>query len=424
MKKTVLIIAPHPDDELGLAGRLIPRLIRIGYIVKVIIVTNGDANISGKIRLKESIKGLGILGVKKKDIIFLGYGNRWQGEEHIYNRKNTVLKSLAGYEYTYALDFHKEFHYKKYCEPALYTRENMLGDMRECIEEIWADIIICVDFDSHPDHRAVSLMFEECMNFLIRNKGYQPIVLKRFAYAFAWHGDNTAYAKKLSRFRVFDDKYQLDNPYYYWNERVVCKLDKCRICDFKLMLASLAYLSQNASSHLRQLLKKDMVFWNRRTDNLMYDAIINVSSGDKNFLFDFLRFGCVNVNKVKSQNAFWERYAWEPHLSDKKKEITIEWEKKVYISYISIFSSINDVSKILDCVIVVNNKDYHTGSLVYDMKKNIFINTYTKKILIRIDKYKGNSPGISEIEIYAKNKQDGLETFIESVEMLNNINDN
>jgi LmbE family N-acetylglucosaminyl deacetylase len=415
--KKILIIVPHPDDELSIGGGLIPRLKKKGYIIKVLIVTNGDADTIGKIRLKESLKGLRILGVMKKDIIFLGYGNRWQGNSHIYNtEKNSVISSLAGRDKTYALKNHVEFHYEKYLKHESYTRENMLKDMRECISDTDADIIICVDFDSHPDHRAVSLMFEECMAYLLDKTDYRPIVLKRFAYAFAWHGDNTSYSRKIGRYQVFDNRFQLDNPYYDWQARIVCRLPKSRQYDLKLFLASLAYPSQNAIIHLKQLLKEEMIFWNRRTDNLIFGAKVLVSSGQKEFLSDFKRFDCADVNKKSATDKFWEECAWHPLYEDNEKAINIIWEREVYISYIVIYPSLTSESKILDCEIIINHETYNTGHLRCDKEKRIYINNKTKKATIRINKYEGKNPGISEVEAYSTKELDKLNNFIKEIE--------
>ena len=53
-----------------------------------------------------------------------------------------------------------------------------------------ADILLVVDFDSHPDHRAASLLVEECLGeLLLERPSYRPLVLKRFAYDGVWKGE-------------------------------------------------------------------------------------------------------------------------------------------------------------------------------------------------------------------------------------------
>lgn len=88
----LLIFSPHPDDEsLGAAG-LIQRVLKEGGKVKVVFMTNGDGfpegveredRIShptakdyrryGNERLEEALKAVTTLGMKERDVIFLGF---------------------------------------------------------------------------------------------------------------------------------------------------------------------------------------------------------------------------------------------------------------------------------------------------------------------------------------------------------------
>ncbi len=88
----VLILAPHPDDEaIGCAG-LIQQAVAIGARVRVAYMTNGDHNEAafivhekypavfaqqfihmGEERRNEAIKAMQLLGLKREDLVFLGY---------------------------------------------------------------------------------------------------------------------------------------------------------------------------------------------------------------------------------------------------------------------------------------------------------------------------------------------------------------
>lgn len=417
MKKRVLLIVPHPDDELSIGGLLLPNLNKL-YEVYVMIVTNGDADCTADIRLKESLKGLNILGVKEEKIIFLGYGNRWNEEKHIYNMpQNKQTISVAGRTYTYALHGHEDYHYQKYHKHCKYTRHNLQRDMLECIMDILADVIICVDFDSHSDHRAVSLMFEEVMGKILHDTSYRPIVLKRFAYAFAWHSNISSCCNKLNRSEVFDNRFELDNPCYEWKRKISIYLSVFSIrLLLQLYLAALAYRSQNAKTHVRMLLKHDIVFWHRRTDSLLYDAEITVSSGEKKYLTDFKRFDCNDVNCSKPVSNFWNSCAWEPLHDDPEKCITIKMSQEKFVSSISICASIFNESIIKNCDIIIGQKVFHTGILFPGKEK--IINIKEEKvsvIIIQITSYTGVKPGISEIEVYSEEKQSGLLKFQEKM---------
>ena len=66
----LLIIVPHQDDEIIIAGPIMDQLLN-RYDIRVLFTTNGDYGISSKnnIRLEESIEALKVLGVK--EILFL-----------------------------------------------------------------------------------------------------------------------------------------------------------------------------------------------------------------------------------------------------------------------------------------------------------------------------------------------------------------
>ena len=76
MSNRVLVLAPHPDDELLIAGALIYTLKKKQYDITVAYFTNGDSSSGqGIIRIQEAIDALNVLGVREKNIQFLGYGN-------------------------------------------------------------------------------------------------------------------------------------------------------------------------------------------------------------------------------------------------------------------------------------------------------------------------------------------------------------
>ena len=89
MKKAILIVAPHPDDETLACGGTIAKRIKEGYNVNVIFLTDGrnshlhELGITSdptpneliEIRKQEAKRATGILGLKKNDLIFLNLEN-------------------------------------------------------------------------------------------------------------------------------------------------------------------------------------------------------------------------------------------------------------------------------------------------------------------------------------------------------------
>ena len=88
----LLVVAPHPDDEILGAGGLIQRVLRVGGAVQVVFMTNGDGfpagvglvqhtahptaqdyRTYGRLRQTEARQALAALGVPAKAVTFLGF---------------------------------------------------------------------------------------------------------------------------------------------------------------------------------------------------------------------------------------------------------------------------------------------------------------------------------------------------------------
>ena len=138
MNKKVLVLAPHPDDELLIAGALIYTLKRKRYDITVAYFTNGDSALGqGTVRIQEAIDALNVLGVREKDIIFLGYGNGWKNGKHIYNLPDgREAVSYADKRETYCVEGHPEYCMLKTGKHHRYTRQNAEEDIRALIMEI------------------------------------------------------------------------------------------------------------------------------------------------------------------------------------------------------------------------------------------------------------------------------------------------
>ena len=66
MNRRVLVLAPHPDDELLIAGALIYTLKKKRYDITVAYFTNGDSFWGqGIVRIQEAIDALNVLGIRE-----------------------------------------------------------------------------------------------------------------------------------------------------------------------------------------------------------------------------------------------------------------------------------------------------------------------------------------------------------------------
>ena len=74
--KTILIIAPHPDDEALIAAGRVRAAVAAGDTVKIVVVTNGDFTTASSAAWRarpNRCAAAEVLGLTEEDVIFLGY---------------------------------------------------------------------------------------------------------------------------------------------------------------------------------------------------------------------------------------------------------------------------------------------------------------------------------------------------------------
>ena len=170
-KDRILILAPHPDDEIiGCAG-IIQKARAMGLPIKVVFLTNGDSNEwsflvyhkrpvlvpkavqrMGEIRQQEAVAAAKVVGIPETDLIFMGYpdfgmlniwNNRWK-DRPAYKSVLTKVTAVP---------------YKNAFRPgAPYKGEEVIKDIKAILRDFKPTRI----FLSHPadhngDHRAFYL---------------------------------------------------------------------------------------------------------------------------------------------------------------------------------------------------------------------------------------------------------------------------
>ena len=167
----ILILAPHPDDEVLGCGGVIQHAVGMGIPVRIVFLTHGDNNEwsfmvhrkrpvlasrevrrMGLIRRKEAFKAAEILGVPAREILFLGYPdfgvlNIWTlhwGDRPAYRSMLTRARAVP---------------YKNAFRPgAAYKGEEVLRDLETVIREFRpTKIFISHPADRNSDHRALYL---------------------------------------------------------------------------------------------------------------------------------------------------------------------------------------------------------------------------------------------------------------------------
>lgn len=398
----VMIIVPHQDDDINLLGSSVKHYLNNGSELYVVFTTNGDYYDNAEVRYQEALKYYEDLGVSESNIIFLGYGDSWDKEgPHIYNAKpGQVVKSYNGKVKTYGTKTHPSYNGEKD-----YTIGNYLSDIESVILEYRPDVIFCNDYDCHEDHRATSLAFEKVMGKILKeNINYKPIVYKGYAYATAWWGTEDFYSlNSLSTKNAYNEpeKHHLIEN-YDWNKRVRLPVMGSGLSrsifgtdDYRALLL---HESQNASEHIFGICSSDKVFWKRRTDSICYTCNVKVTSGNKEFLNDFMLYESRDVS-----NHEYNPYdgVWTP--DDIQKEAAFSFDNAKYIDKIVLYDNPSIEDNVLEATIVFDDgTKIKTGML---NKKGIATEIPVNKdnvsaFTIKIEKTEGENAGLTEVEAF------------------------
>lgn len=377
----VLIIAPHPDDEIPLAGQLILNNPQHTYYVAYI--TNGDIhNKETTKRLKEAIKATAKFGIITNNIFFLGYADSGNAKQHIYNSPLSALKpGISGKKETYSIIEKPEYCFQKLKIHHSYTKENLLQDLSSLILDIRADVIITTAFDEHPDHIATSLFVETILGNILNSTEYKPLFFKKFAYKGVWDGKRDFFSFPPKPTAIVKSNLE---PYLTSENAIYLPVTSNSISynlnnNEYFKIANL-YKSQLSFFYFLSVANSDYVFWNIRTDNLLYNAHIKSQTEGVEYLTDFIKrdFSSV-IDCTIDLTKQW-----------KGTELTIIFDKLTTVSKIVLYS--------LDYVKVFLKFDNKT-SFILDTKKGNSI-TFSP-IQVKECKLKAQSTiAITELEMF------------------------
>lgn len=405
--KKVMVIVPHEDDDLLISGQVLPPMYKNGADVRVVFATNGDKRVSAYTRQSEACNALEKLGIPREKVIFLGYPDGTQ----LYVGKKAFSFS-SGWDHTYAGKGFKDYHFDRFGTHAKYTAENMVDDIESVVLEYRPDYILAIDFETHTDHRGVSISFEKAMERILKKEsGYTPKVLKCFGYSLAWKSKPDFYALNIKstvmqdREKNNDPSYETDVPQYRWNNRIRLPIDKkslshsiLRCSEYKALSE---HLSQYAYCYSERIINGDSVYWNRRTDSLTYNADISVSSGDASLLNDFRLIGV--GNRTAGPNVKLENCVSRFDKNDAQKTVTVKFDSPKTVSCVSLYDNFGLNSNILGGVITFSdgskvevpalNADGSETRVVFEPKHNITSFTF------KVTEYEGVA-GLDEIEAF------------------------
>jgi LmbE family N-acetylglucosaminyl deacetylase len=180
---SVLVIAPHPDDDILAAAGVVHRA--LGHEeVTVVFMTNGDATsiAQGLLRQDEAVAGqVQQLGNSEDNLIFLGYPNGHLQEIYDnYTDPSSQFFTAFGQGVTYGerglgrMDYHSY----RFGSPAAYNRPNIVTDLAEILATYRPrQIFTPAEFDRHTDHATSYRLLRMALDAVhASDASYAPVV--------------------------------------------------------------------------------------------------------------------------------------------------------------------------------------------------------------------------------------------------------
>ena len=423
-KAKILVVVPHEDDDINMAGSVIATAVAKGKQVYVVFATNGDYMFKGATRIKEALAGLTLLGVKKENVYFLGYGDNLNNSKkrHVFYAQKKVTEAPSGYKETYGTKEEQDYCFTRLGKHHSYLKENYCADLQNVILDIGAGVIFAIDYDYHADHRMLTLAFDKVMGRILgrQDNAYFPTVYKGFGYATAFHAVKDFYNLNLlstqrpiaETTRLYFGKDDLiDNSIYGWHDRIRIPVEEESRNRFllpnRIFRALCLHRSQAAGLDAESVLNGDQVFWRRRTDSLSYKAGVQASSQKQNaqLVKDFKLYNAKNIDVAKPQFA---DYLWIPDKSDKERTLTFTWQNQRKISSACIYGSMDDQETIKKLRLIFDDGSTIIAGPLPARGVPLTIN-FPEKICktckVQIMESHGNRGGIAECEFYDTKEQ-------------------
>ena len=263
----ILIVSPHPDDDVIIASGVIYRALERGEPVKVVFMTNGDAaSISnGLNRQNEAVNAQIALGMNEEDIIFLGYPDYHLRDLYLtYPQSTDVYTAPNGQSETYGdrglggSDYHTYY----FGEPAPYNGYNIVLDLKTIIDNFRPEHIFTTsEYDSDDHVRTYQFISMALSDLFNETADYNPTVHKTIVWA-----DSSLWPDALDPTTYFQEVPNLSGTGLIWEEResldVPIPIQSTFYPGNPKHLAIDKHVSQfGSTSFLGRFIHKDEFFW-------------------------------------------------------------------------------------------------------------------------------------------------------------------
>ena len=283
----ILVLSPHPDDDIITSSGNIYRAVQNGETVKIVFMTNGDlygGYNPGYQREGEAVAAESYLNVAENNLIFLGYPdgglqpiyNSYTGPNDQYMSPNNISKTYAnrGLGST-------DYHSYRFGAPANYNRPNILQDLEDIINTYLPNqIFVTSEFDAHSDHSTTYLLLKLALATIHNsNPSYAPVINKTVVHwevisnpAWPNAADSTAYVSEMPNLTAqtglaWADRESLDVPLPMQSQNYASNPKYQAIA---------SHASQGGTTgFLGQFLHKDEIFWVESPFGTDHPPIVN-----------------------------------------------------------------------------------------------------------------------------------------------------
>lgn len=408
--KTIMVFAPHPDDEMLMTAGIIRKGIQNQDIVKVVVVTNGDYNGvgDGYGRQRETVSALNLLGLSDQDIIFLGYGDASLTALYNAASETNIVTSNAGQTKTYGDQGlgGKDYHSFLYGIQGDYNKQTLFSDIQAVITNYSPDEIYVTSlYDSHADHRTTYLFVVESIVKLKRlGQNVSPLVREVLIHEPCEYcnGDYHWPMPSFTPSELFLKPPFLDLTPLRWNEAesviVPIEMQNPNEADNLKYQAISKYMSQ-ATLWLFSFVKKDEFFWEKDFKNIALTATVTVSSENSSTG----QLGKSAVDGVIDGYPGDFKKEWASIGQSQGIWITLRWDQAQEVSQIRLYDRPNLNDNILSGTLIFSDgSTLQVGPLSNNGSGYTlaFSPKSVTSVSFQVDSAKGNNVGLAEIEIY------------------------
>lgn len=272
---SIMVLVPHQDDEVLLTAGVLYKAVEAGLPATVVMVTNGDCGCEdwskGRTRLRETVSGCRILGLREEQLVFLGYADTGMPPEdsfvtHLFEEKDaSKIYPSSCSSVTYSLEEKPEFHVEKQGEHAPYSREMLKKDLRQALEEYRPrNLFTTSEIDRHGDHSGLCRFVYEVLGEMEEEGKDTPHVYCGLVHSGA--GDDRWPARGTERFDCPQGSEA--GAGYLWEERFVLPLPAelrrsagTENLKYQALLQYETALEPNAYEFLMAFVKDEEIFW-------------------------------------------------------------------------------------------------------------------------------------------------------------------